>query len=230
MINTIPLVLFASVVLVLVGCSNEEPANTGVNAPEAAQVAPSAPASLVQPTSDSSDNTGRVLSSVNVPGYTYIEVESNGRTVWIAGNPVEVKEGEIIGWDQSTVMKNFYSKTLQRTFDEVIFVAKIRSSNPQVAKTMPGTMAPTFPAATVAQIQNLSHGSVISAENAANYTYLEIKTSDEGVIWLAAPETAVSVDDTIEWQRGSLMKNFTSSTLGKTFPEIYFVKAVQVKN
>ena len=39
-----------------------------------------------------------------------------------------------------------------------------------------------------------------------------------------------SVDDTIEWQSGSLMTNFTSSSLGKTFPEIYFVTAVQVRN
>lgn len=73
-------------------------------------------------------NRGQVLSSIQVTGYTYIEVRTDGRTLWLAGDQVEVVEGEVITWDQSTVMRNFQSKTLNRTFDEVIFVSAVHRS------------------------------------------------------------------------------------------------------
>lgn len=240
MIKSNPFVLFTSISLLLIGCSNEESAKEGLNTGT-----DSAATGMVQQT-DMTGSTGRVLSSVEVPGYTYIEVDINGRTTWIAGTPVEVVEGDTISWVPSTVMTNFYSKTLDRTFDEVIFVAGIGPSTAGVASTdphamphgMPSTMPHAMPssmpsaASMVAATpgQDLAQGVVVSTQNAANYTYLEVQMADEKLIWLAAPETPISVDDTIEWQSGSLMTNFTSSSLGKTFPEIYFVTAVQVRN
>ncbi|MDK1023870.1 MAG: hypothetical protein QGD92_06515 [Gammaproteobacteria bacterium] len=96
----------------------------------------------------------------------------------------------------------------------------------QVANGTPATRPPITAPKRQASIQGL----VVSVQNAANYSYLEIKTADDNLLWLAAPETPVHVNDTVSWQRGSLMRNFTSSALGRTFPEIYFVTAVQVEN
>ncbi|MDH3991152.1 MAG: hypothetical protein OEV34_18605, partial [Gammaproteobacteria bacterium] len=70
-------------------------------------------------------NRGRVLSSIQVPGYTYIEVRNNSRNVWLAGNPVEVATGEVITWGQSALMRNFRSNALNRTFEEIIFVSTV---------------------------------------------------------------------------------------------------------
>lgn len=226
MIKSSPLILLASVLLLLTGCSNEETVNTGTTDDAISQVAPTAPAVASQQIADFSGNRGRVLSTIDVPGYSYIEVETNGRSLWIAGNPVKVTEGEIIGWDGSTVMKNFHSKTLGRTFAEVIFVNRIHTASSQAAGAMPAARPPI----TAPRRQTTTQGQVVSVQNAANYSYLQIKTADDNLLWLAAPETPVNVDDTVSWQGGSLMRDFTSSTLGRTFPEIYFVTAVQVKN
>jgi hypothetical protein len=70
-------------------------------------------------------NSGEVLSSVQVPNYTYIEVRTDERIVWLAGNPVELADGEIISWDPSLVMHDFQSSTLNRTFDEIVFVSTV---------------------------------------------------------------------------------------------------------
>ena len=72
-----------------------------------------------------SGNRGEVLSSIQVPGYTYIEVRTDGRILWLAGNPVEVADGEIIAWDPSMVMQDFQSNALNRTFEEVVFVSAV---------------------------------------------------------------------------------------------------------
>jgi len=167
---------------------------------------------------DLTGNRGQVLSVIQVQGYTYIEVRNSGRSIWLASNPVEVSEGDVIGWGQSAVMRNFKSQVLDRTFDEVVFVSAI----------YPGTDgAPPPPLPQVAVNQNA--GTVLSAENAAGYTYVEVQTDAGDSVWLAAPLTSLVQGDQIVWQGASLMRGFTSKTLARTFPEILFVNAVQVK-
>jgi hypothetical protein len=67
---------------------------------------------------------GTVVSSIDASIYTYVEVNDNGKTVWIAAPTVAVKKGDTIGYDEGAVMSNFYSKSLNRTFDTVLFVGK----------------------------------------------------------------------------------------------------------
>lgn len=68
---------------------------------------------------------GKVLSSIDAAQYTYIEVAQNKKTVWLAGNKVSVKKGDIIRFDDGMVMTNFESKTLKRTFPSVTFVSQV---------------------------------------------------------------------------------------------------------
>lgn len=67
-------------------------------------------------------NSGKVVQTLQAGGYTYAEVESSGRKVWIAGSPIQVKAGDIVQWGDYSIMQNFNSKTLNRTFDEILFV------------------------------------------------------------------------------------------------------------
>jgi hypothetical protein len=67
---------------------------------------------------------GKVVSSIDASIYTYIEVSEAGKTVWLAAPTVAVKKGETIGYDDGAVMTNFFSKSLNRTFETVIFVGK----------------------------------------------------------------------------------------------------------
>jgi hypothetical protein len=67
-------------------------------------------------------NEGKVLSTLDAPGYTYMELANTEKRFWIAAPTTRVKAGDRVRFEQSLVMKNFNSKTLNRTFDEIIFV------------------------------------------------------------------------------------------------------------
>lgn len=73
---------------------------------------------------DQLPRSGKVLSSIDASIYTYIEVSENGKTVWIAAPTVKVKKGDTVRFSDGAVMSNFFSKSLNRTFESVIFVGK----------------------------------------------------------------------------------------------------------
>jgi len=151
-------------------------------------------------------NTGTVLSATQAGGYTYIEVDEHGTKRWLASSPVRVAAGDQIRWGESAVMRNFTSKSLGRTFDELLFVSNVAPAG-----------------ATPAVGGNL--GKVLSLTQAAGYAYIELETA-QGVKWLAASQAPVQVGDTVTWQGGSVMNNFSSSSLNRTFDQIIFVAAV----
>ena len=72
---------------------------------------------------------GKVLSSIDSAGYTYLEVSQNKNTLWLAGTTVAVKKGDVIRFDDGIVMTNFNSKTLNRTFPRVTFVSRVVVTN-----------------------------------------------------------------------------------------------------
>ena len=67
-------------------------------------------------------NEGKVLSTLDAPGYTYMELANTEKRFWIAAPTTRVKVGDRIRFEQSLVMKDFNSKTLNKTFDQIIFV------------------------------------------------------------------------------------------------------------
>ena len=67
-------------------------------------------------------NEGIVVSSIDTAGYTYIELANGGKTFWIAAPLTKVKNGDHLRFVESMSMHNFTSKTLNRTFDRLIFV------------------------------------------------------------------------------------------------------------
>jgi len=58
-------------------------------------------------------------------GYTYVQVEVEGEELWLAGPMAEVSEGQTVSWRGGTTMVGFTSNTLERTFDEILFVEQI---------------------------------------------------------------------------------------------------------
>jgi hypothetical protein len=70
-------------------------------------------------------NKGKVISTINAGNYTYIEVSEGGKTVWLAALEVAVKEGDMISYSDGPVTTDIYSKSLNRTFEKVIFVSKV---------------------------------------------------------------------------------------------------------
>lgn len=68
---------------------------------------------------------GKVLSVIDVPSYTYIEVAQDKKTRWIAGPTVAVKKGDVVRFEEGMIMTNFHSKTLNRDFPIISFVNKV---------------------------------------------------------------------------------------------------------
>jgi len=83
---------------------------------------------VVQPsgTQLAADNfTGTVVETMNASGYTYIQFDTGSQKIWAAAPTFQVKVGDKVTVPKGALMKNFQSKTLNRTFEEVYFVSAV---------------------------------------------------------------------------------------------------------
>lgn len=70
---------------------------------------------------------GRVLEVMEVSGYTYVQVDAGGETLWAAAPSVPVRVGDDVTFSTDMPMRDFYSKSLQREFDVIYFVDRFVS-------------------------------------------------------------------------------------------------------
>ena len=68
-------------------------------------------------------------------------------------------------------------------------------------------------------------GKVIETMDSGGYSYVQIE-KDGDKTWVAVPKTNVKEGETITFNGGMQMKNFTSKTLGRTFDAIYFSSGI----
>ena len=151
-------------------------------------------------------NSGQVISAQNAAGYSYLQVQTHAGERWVAAPQAQIKAGQMVTWSGASVMRGFTSKALNKTFDEIIFAGQVR--------VIEGTAAAPIAASP-------SQGKVVTVKTGGGYSYVEVETAN-GKTWVAAPQANVAVGDTVSWSGGNLMTNFSSSSLGQTFDEIYF--------
>jgi hypothetical protein len=84
---------------------------------------------------------------------------------------------------------------------------------------------PVAPAAAPAETGGWT-GTVVETTNASSYTYVRVDTGKEK-IWAAAPRFEVKVGDKVTVPEGTVMRDFVSKSLNRTFDTIYFVGAIQ---
>jgi hypothetical protein len=73
---------------------------------------------------------GKVTEMMHAAGYTYMKVDAGtGKSMWIAASMMRVKPEQTVKWTDAAVMSNFTSKSLHKTFDQILFV-----SNAQVVE------------------------------------------------------------------------------------------------
>jgi hypothetical protein len=70
--------------------------------------------------------SGKVVETMNAAGYTYVSLENNGKKTWVAVPATTVKVGQEVTCQPGMEMRNFTSKTLNRTFESIIFSGGIR--------------------------------------------------------------------------------------------------------
>lgn len=91
-------------------------------APAVPEAAPAAPAVV----------KGKVVETMDASGYTYIRLDDgSGKEVWAAGPKTELKVGEEVTLQGGSVMENFSSKTLNKTFEKIIFATGVTRGDGQ---------------------------------------------------------------------------------------------------
>jgi len=71
---------------------------------------------------------GTVLETMNSGGYTYIKVDEGGVVYWAAAPEAKVAVGDNVSFTEQMKMEHFSSSTLNRTFDQIMFVNELKTS------------------------------------------------------------------------------------------------------
>jgi hypothetical protein len=101
---------------------------TGVATQAAATPPDSTPATATHTDTRSANPdvlNGEIVETMNSAGYTYILLDTGAGQVWAAATETDVKVGQRVSAPAGQLMTNFPSKTLNRTFDKIYFVAGI---------------------------------------------------------------------------------------------------------
>jgi hypothetical protein len=239
-----------ALVAALAACSPSQAPN-GSAAPNAAAT-PQAPLAGMDPAViPAGQNRGKVLQLQNgALGYTYAEVQLvTGQKVWMAGTKLDIQPGAQVEWGHANVMREFKSKSLDRTFAEILFVdrwnevgkkpvevaaatahAGMPSGHPAMAASgaAPSGEPGAAPKNTLGAADQSGGGAVKSVTNSAGYSFIEVDQGGGKSVWVAAMQTPMKAGDQVKWQGGMTMNNFTSRSLNRTFEQIVFASALTV--
>ncbi len=88
---------------------------------------------------------GIVLETMDVPGYTYLRLKTKDGETWAAVTAAQVKKDAEVTIINPSVMSNFESKTLNRTFPTILFgtLATSAAAKAPVASTTPTNIGDT---------------------------------------------------------------------------------------
>jgi len=113
---------------------------------------------------------GKVAETMDASGYTYIRLDDgSGKEVWAAAPKTELKVGEEITLQGGSVMENFNSKTLNKTFEKIIFATGVSRGDSQ--EVAPGAAAGSFGDAVKKEGAEASSG---SAGNVVPFSDLKV--------------------------------------------------------
>jgi len=102
---------------------------------------PPVEASAAAPVLDGVPLQGTVVETMNSSGYTYLLLESAQGKIWVAIPETPVKVGQVVTCTPGMTMKSFASKTLNRTFDTIVFSPGLDKGEASVTKQPPAVAA-----------------------------------------------------------------------------------------
>jgi ribosomal protein S17 len=113
---------------------------------------------------------GKVVETMNAATYTYVQIDTGAAKVWAAAPQFSVKVGDTVTVADAMPMRNYQSKTLNRTFDVVYFSGNV------VVNGAPGT--PT--AASATKDMPKGHPAIPAAATPAGPDIANIKKAENG--------------------------------------------------
>ncbi|NNK61603.1 MAG: hypothetical protein HKO98_00210, partial [Gemmatimonadetes bacterium] len=143
--------------------------------------------------------------------------------------PVTALEvGQQVSLDGAMGMQNFRAASLDRTFDEILFVNRFGSG----AETPPaGAASGAAPgaAALPGEAAPIGGGRVLDVSQGPGYTYVLVEDGDVQ-IWVAGTQLEVEVGQMVTWDGGAIMRDFESPTLERTFDRLLFADGLRIRN
>jgi hypothetical protein len=67
-------------------------------------------------------NSGKVLDVLDSEMYTYLQVTHENGPLWLAAYKTDIAKGATVKYSGGIAMPNFHSKSLNRSFDLIVFV------------------------------------------------------------------------------------------------------------
>lgn len=113
------------ILITALGCEGEPKKTAGIPSSTQAMTAMATPAQPRAAHSASEPYTGTVIEFINASTYTYVQVDTGDKKIWAAAPAFHVKVGDKVTISTGAPMRNYHSKTLDRTFDVVYFVGSI---------------------------------------------------------------------------------------------------------
>jgi len=216
-VKTLPLILIALVALAT--ASVAAPLVDASSRPDTPRVG------AIPVAQDTQQNSGEVTEVIPAGKYTYLHVTQDGKGTWLAIPRREVTVGTEIQYGQGAVMTDFHSNSLNRTFEEVLFLGGVMAAGETPLAAPPGH--PPVPADPSARDNLPNVGQVSETIPAGSYTYLHVTQGGEEA-WLAIPRRDVPVGAEIRYADGAPMTDFHSPSLNRTFEEVLFLGGVMV--
>ena len=69
-------------------------------------------------------------------------------------------------------------------------------------------------------------GKVLESMKSGGYSYINLQKKSGGKVWIAVPETKITVGDQMSFKEGLVMTNFQSKTLKRSFDSIIFSNGI----
>jgi hypothetical protein len=76
---------------------------------------------------------GKIIETMNSNGYTYLQLDASQGKVWVAIPETPVKMGQTVTCLPGMTMNNFTSKTLNRSFEAIVFSPGLDKGTPAAA-------------------------------------------------------------------------------------------------
>lgn len=132
--------------------------------------------------------TGTVLETMDSGGYTYLQLDTGTNKPWVAIPQAKVAVGDKISCQPGMTMKNFSSKTLNRTFDSIVFSSGLAGGSKTPHAGMGGAMAGAMAGS------DDSFASAVAAESGAIPTQQVQAAGSGGSLGAVAPFSEIEVD------------------------------------
>ena len=197
---------------------------------------------------------GKVVETMNAAGYTYLKLEKEGKTAWSAVPTATVKVGDQVELIPGIDMGKFSSASLKRSFNNIHFSGGIKGDQAKAAlppghpateqaAALPQGHPATEQAAALPQGHPATEqaaakpqaapaavitGKVVETMDSGGYTYVCLEQGGEKR-WLAVPVMTITKGEELSFLQGSVIANFNSKTLKRTFDKITFSSGLAPK-